>query len=183
MGLTLLSSVPLPNPNRNKVKDLHNMSTADASMPVAPQMVGPAPHILIISAPYYQEVVGGMQHAAQDIFNEVKASFEVVEVAGAYELPQALAIAASGKRHFDGFIALGCVVRGETDHYEFVCTAAMDGLMHVALAQHLALGTGLLTVDTLAQAHARSRETGANKGAEAAVACLKQINLKRMFAA
>lgn len=159
------------------------MSTADAPMPKAPEFTGPAPHILIISAPYYREVVAGMQQAAQDILAEVKARVEVIEVAGAYELPQALAIAAAGQPRFDGFIALGCVVRGETDHYEFVCTATMDGLMHVALNQRLALGTGLLTVDTLAQAQARSRETGANKGAEAAVACLKQITLKRRFAA
>jgi 6,7-dimethyl-8-ribityllumazine synthase len=71
------------------------------------------------------------------------------------------------------------VVRGETDHYEFICESSMNGLMNVALQFGLCLGTALLTVDTLAQAEARSRETGANKGAEAAVACLKQIALAR----
>ncbi len=158
------------------------MSTADAPLPVAPPVPGAAPKILAISAPYYRNVVDGMLNAARDIFTQANAALDVIEVAGAFELPQALAIAAAGKEGFDGFIALGCVVRGETDHYEFVCSSAMDGLMQVAVAERLCLGTGLLTVDTLAQAQARSRETGANKGAEAAVACLRQIALKRRFA-
>ncbi|MBU6396689.1 MAG: 6,7-dimethyl-8-ribityllumazine synthase [Rhodospirillales bacterium] len=157
------------------------MSTADAPLPEAPKVSGAPPKILAISAPYYRNVVDGMLDAARDIFFQANASLEVIEIAGAFELPQALAIAASAQPAFDGFIALGCVVRGETDHYEFVCTAAMDGLMRVAVEKRLCLGTGLLTVDTLAQAQARSRETGANKGAEAAVACLKQIILKRRF--
>ena len=159
------------------------MSTEHAPLPEAPRLDGPAPRILIISAPYYREVVVGMLHAAEEILAQVGAINEVIEVAGAFELPQALAIAAVDSAGFDGFIALGCVVRGETDHYEFVCTTAMDGLMSVALERRLALGTGLLTVDTLGQAYARSRETGSNKGAEAAVACLKQIAHKRRFGA
>lgn len=157
------------------------MSTADALTPQVPHLDGPAPHILIISAPYYREVVLGMQKAAQEIFTQIGATSEVIEVAGAFELPQALALAAADKASFEGFIALGCVVRGETDHYEFVCATAMEGLMKVAIEQHLALGAGVLTVDTLMQAQARSRETGVNKGAEAAVACLKQIAHKRRF--
>jgi 6,7-dimethyl-8-ribityllumazine synthase len=111
--------------------------------------------------------------------HDVAEDVEIVDVAGAFELPQALRIALRGRQKFDGFLALGCVVRGETDHYEFICSAAMDGLMQVALQFGICLGTALLTVDTIAQAEARSRETGANKGAEAAVACLKQIALAR----
>jgi 6,7-dimethyl-8-ribityllumazine synthase len=159
------------------------MSTADAPLPQAPALPGPAPRILVISAPYYKQVVEGMLTAAREIFAQVQAEVTLVEVGGAYELPQALAIAAASGKSFDGYIALGCVVRGETDHYEFICSAAMDGLMRVATGQALCLGAALLTVDTLAQAMARSRETGANKGAEAAVACLKQIALKRSLAA
>lgn len=159
------------------------MSTEHAPMPEAPELDGPAPRVLIISAPYYREIVTGMLHAAQEILAQVDALSEVIEVAGAYELSQALAIAAVGNSAFDGFIALGCVIRGETDHYEFICTAAINGLMQVASDRRIALGTGLLTVDTLTQAHARSRETGSNKGAEAAVACLKQIALRRRFGA
>ncbi len=155
------------------------MSTADSPMPVAPNLPGAAPHILIIRAPYYQGVVDGMEAAAQHILSRAGAAVATVDVAGAFELPQALRIALRGPKKFDGFLALGCVVRGETDHYEFICSSAMDGLMQVALQFGICLGTALLTVDTLAQAQARSRETGANKGAEAAVACLKQILIAR----
>jgi 6,7-dimethyl-8-ribityllumazine synthase len=155
------------------------MSTADAQAPVAPELPGAAPKILLIRAPYYRAVVDGMTRAADAILHSVDAEITTVDVAGAFELPQAVRIAVRSKRKFDGFVALGCVVRGETDHYEYICSAAMDGLMHVALQFGLCLGAALLTVDTLAQAEARSRETGANKGAEAAVACLKQIALAR----
>ena len=158
------------------------MSTADAPLPVAPPVPGAAPKILVISAPYYAKIVGGMMEAARGVFAEAHADITVVEVAGAYELPQALAIAVRVGRKFDGYIALGCVVRGETDHYDFICSAAMDGLMRVATSHALCLGTALLTVDSLEQALARSAETGANKGAEAAVACLKQIALARSLA-
>jgi 6,7-dimethyl-8-ribityllumazine synthase len=155
------------------------MSTADAAMPVAPAVPGAKPKILMIRAPYYADVVDGMTAAARAILQGVAEEIGIVDVAGAFELPQALRIALRGRKKFDGFLALGCVVRGETDHYEFICAAAMDGLMQVALQFGICLGTALLTVDTLAQAQARSRETGANKGAEAAVACLKQIALAR----
>lgn len=159
------------------------MSTADAETPAAPELPGPPPRILLIRAPYYRKVVDGMTKAARDILGQVSAEIESIDVAGAFELPQALRIALRGKRRFDGFVALGCVVRGETDHYEFICNTAMDGLMQVALQYGICLGTALLTVDTVAQAEARSRETGANKGAEAAAACLKQIAIARSMEA
>jgi 6,7-dimethyl-8-ribityllumazine synthase len=159
------------------------VSTADAPLPVAPKLAGEPPAILLIRAPYYRDVVDGMTAAAESILAEVSAAVEKIDVAGAFELPQALRIALRGKRRFDGFLALGCVVRGETDHYEFICNTAMDGLMQVALQYGICLGTALLTVDTVAQAQARSRETGDNKGAEAAVACLKQIAIARALEA
>jgi 6,7-dimethyl-8-ribityllumazine synthase len=159
------------------------MSTSDAPIPKAPSLEGPPPKILIVSAPYYSHVVDGMLSAAQSILAETRAQVTLVEVSGAYELPQAVALACKSKAGFDGYVVLGCVVRGETDHYEFICGAVMSGLMDVALDNTLCLGTAVLTVDTLAQAVARSHETGANKGAEAAVACLKQIVIARRFAA
>jgi 6,7-dimethyl-8-ribityllumazine synthase len=159
------------------------MSTADSAPPTAPALSGAAPHILLIRAPYYEQVVDGMTAAAHEILHSVSATTETIDVGGAFELPQALRIALRGAKKFDGFIALGCVVRGETDHYEFICSSAMYGLMQVALQFGICLGTALLTVDSLAQALARSRETGANKGAEAAVACLKQIALARILEA
>jgi len=159
------------------------MSTAEQPHPKAPELPGAPPVILMVRSPYYAGVVDGMTAAANEILRAAGAETTIVDIAGAFELPQAIRIALTGKKKFDGFIVLGCVVRGETDHYEFICTATMDGLMRVALQHAICLGTAVLTVDTLAQAQARSRETGANKGAEAAVACLKQIALARQLGA
>lgn len=159
------------------------MSTADAAQPEAPELPGSAPRILLIRAPYYRGIVDGMTDAAEAMLHKVGASVQAIDVAGAYELPQALRIALRGREQFDGFVALGCVVRGETDHYDYICDTAMHGLMQVALQYGICLGTALLTVDTIAQAEARSAETGPNKGAEAAVACLKQIALARRLGA
>jgi 6,7-dimethyl-8-ribityllumazine synthase len=159
------------------------MSTQDAALPAAPRMEGPPPHLLVVRAPYYREVVDGLLHGAERILREAGATFEVLDVAGAFELPQAIRIALRGGRRYDGFVVLGCVVRGETDHYEFICQAAMTGLMDVALAFALALGTGLLTVDTVVQAQARSGHDGHNKGAEAAAAALLQIIAARRLGA
>ena len=159
------------------------MSTIDAPRPTAPAMEGPPPRMLLVRAPYYQAVVDGMTDAALHILREVQADSVVLDVAGAYELPQAIRIALRGRERFDGFIALGCVIRGETDHYDFICAASMNGLMDLALQYGIALGTGLLTVDTLAQAVARSGPDGHNKGAEAAVAALRQVGVMRRLGA
>jgi 6,7-dimethyl-8-ribityllumazine synthase len=159
------------------------MSTEDAPLPTAPDVRGPAPHVLIVRAPYYRDVVDGMSEAAEQMLRIARATFEVLDVAGAFELPQAIRLAVRGSTRFDGYVALGCVVRGETDHYEHICREAMAGLMHVALQFGLALGTGLLTVDTLDQALARSGRGGHNKGAEAAVAALRQIDAARRLGA
>ena len=159
------------------------MSTEDAPLPAAPHVIGPPPHLLLVRAPYYHSVIDGLTDGATRILRDAGATFEQIDVAGAYELPQAIRIATRGTRRFDGFVALGCVVRGETDHYEFLCQSAMDGLMHVALQFGLALGTGLLTCDSLAQAEARSGHDGHNKGAEAAAAALLQINAARHLGA
>jgi 6,7-dimethyl-8-ribityllumazine synthase len=159
------------------------MSTQDAELPKAPRIEGPPPHVLIVRAPYYRDVVDGLTTGARRILAEAGATAEVLDVAGAYELPQVIRIAMRGSRRFDGFVALGCIVKGETDHYDFICKATMDGIMNVALQFGIALGTGLLTCDTIAQAEARSSQDGHNKGAEAAAAALLQIDAARRLGA
>jgi 6,7-dimethyl-8-ribityllumazine synthase len=159
------------------------MSTQDAELPTAPEVAGPSPHLLVVRAPYYRQVVDGLTEGAGRILREAGATFEVLDVAGAYELPQVIRIALRGSRRFDGYVALGCIVRGETDHYEFICRSTMDGIMSVALQFGIALGTGLLTCDTIEQAEARSTLDGHNKGAEAASAALLQINAARHLGA
>jgi 6,7-dimethyl-8-ribityllumazine synthase len=155
------------------------MSTQDAPLPAAPRVPGPAPHLLVVRAPYYRDVLDGMTRGAQRILRDAGATHDTLDVAGAFELPQAIRIALRGANRFDGFVALGCVVKGETDHYEFLCREAMAGLMAVALQYGIALGSGLLTVHTIAQAVARSSDDGHNKGAEAAAAALMQIAAMR----
>jgi 6,7-dimethyl-8-ribityllumazine synthase len=152
-------------------------------LPTAPKVDGPPPHLLIVRAPYYRKVVDGLTEGAERILREAGGTFEVLDVAGAYELPQVIRIALRGSHRFDGYVALGCIVRGETDHYEFICRATMDGIMSVALQFGIALGTGLLTCDTIEQAEARSSQDGHNKGAEAAAAALQQINAARHLGA
>jgi 6,7-dimethyl-8-ribityllumazine synthase len=159
------------------------MSTEDAELPRAPSVDGPPPHLLVVRAPYYREVIDGLTAGARRILGEAGASSDTLDVAGAFELPQAIRIALRGSRKFDGFIALGCIVKGETDHYDFICRATMDGIMSVALQFGLCLGTGLLTCDTIEQAEARSSQDGHNKGAEAAAAALLQINAARHLGA
>ena len=157
------------------------MSTIDAPERGAATLAGPAPRILAIAAPYYRDVVDGMLRGARRVFDDVKATVEVAEVAGGYELPAALAMALKVPGRWDGFLLLGCVVKGETDHYTFICDAICHGVMDVSTQSAAAIGFGLLTVDTLAQAEARSRDDNMNKGAEAAHAVLGQIALARRW--
>lgn len=155
------------------------MSTADASLPAAPQVPGPPPRVLLVRAPYYRDVVDGMTRGAARILDAAGATHEALDVAGAFELAQAIRIVLRGAGQFDGFVALGCIVRGETDHYDHICRESMAGLMQVALQYGIALGTGLLTVHDIGQATARSRDDGHNKGAEAAAAALTQVSVVR----
>jgi 6,7-dimethyl-8-ribityllumazine synthase len=159
------------------------MSTADAPMPAAPRVPGPAPHLLVVRAPYYREVVEGMTQGALRILEEAGATHEIIDVAGSFELPQAIRLAVGGRRHFDGYVALGCIVRGGTDHYDYICRETMAGLMKVALAHGIALGSGVLTVHSIEQATARSGADGHNKGAETATAALMQVSAARQLGA
>ncbi len=159
------------------------MSTADAPLPAAPKVPGPPPHLLVIRAPYYKDVVDGMTAGAERILREAGATFDVMDVAGAFELAQAIRIALRSTQKFDGYVALGCIVRGGTDHYDHICRESMAGLMSVALQYGIALGSGLLTVHSLEQAVARSGPDGHNKGAEAAAAALLQVAAGRRLGA
>jgi 6,7-dimethyl-8-ribityllumazine synthase len=159
------------------------MSTADAPRPAAPVLDGPRPHLLVVQAPYYTRIVGGLRNGAEALLREAGATFDVLDVAGALELASAVRLALRGARRYDGYVVLGCVVKGETDHYEHVCREAMSGLTQVALQFALCLGNGLLTVATEAQALARATADGPNKGAAAAAAALVQIRAARWLGA
>ncbi len=160
------------------------MSTADAPLPAAPRIDGPAPHVLVVRAPYYTDIVDGLREGALRIIGEAGGTADVLDVAGALELASTVLLAVKGtRRRYDAFVTLGCVVKGETDHYEHVCREAMQGITRVALDHALCLGNGLLTVATAEQAIERSRQDGHNKGAEAAAAALIQLRTARFLGA
>lgn len=158
------------------------MSTIDAPERAAQAIPGPAPRLLIIQAPYYDKVIAGMRRGAERVFAEVGAYHQVVDVAGGYELPAALRMALlQTEEAYDGYLLLGCVVKGETDHYAFICDAICHGVMQVSAETGAAIGFGLLTVETLQQALVRAADDRHNKGAEAAHAVLAQVALRRRW--
>lgn len=157
------------------------MSTVDAPERSTPSIPGPAPRILLIQAPYYDGVVSGMRRGAEKLLHEAGCHVEVVDVAGAYELPAALRMALKVAPGWDGYLLHGCVVKGETDHYQFICEAVCQGVMDISSETGVPLGFGLLTVESLDQAEARSADDRHNKGGEAAYALLTQIALARRW--
>lgn len=145
------------------------------------------PHVMIAVGRFYEDIADQLVQGATDVLKEANVSWELFEVPGAFELPAAVATAmrsmefVGGRRRFDGYIALGCVIRGETSHYDYVCGEAARGLQSLATTHCLALGFGLLTCEDRAQAEERAWVDRKNKGGEAARACLQMVDFKRSF--
>jgi 6,7-dimethyl-8-ribityllumazine synthase len=143
-------------------------------------------HILIVEAPYYRDISAELRAGAEAALEAAGASWDVVEVPGAFEIPAAIAHAAGRHlpasralaRLYDGFLALGVVIRGETSHYDYVCGESARGLQELAFRDGLAIGFGILTVENDDQAWARALRTKKNKGAEVANAALAMVALK-----
>jgi len=139
--------------------------------------------ILVVEARYYDDIADMLLRGAKRVLNDAGASFVVVTVPGALEIPPAIMIALHGamarEEPYDGVVALGCVIRGETSHYDIVAGESARGLMDIATARDMPMGNGILTVDTDAQARARARPTGEDKGGGAARAALTLVRLKR----
>lgn len=140
-------------------------------------------HLLIAVADYYKHITDELLLGAKARLEKDKHSYDIITVPGAFELPAAIQIAIESAQHFDGYIALGCVIRGETTHYDYVCSECARGLQDVALRYHAAIGFGVLTTENKAQAEARADVNGKNKGREAAQAALQMIELHRAFRA
>lgn len=145
------------------------------------------PHILIVEAPYYAHIADELARGAIAALEAAGASYERISVPGAFEIPAAIRFAAAaaargtGDARFDGYVALGCVIRGETTHYDYVCGESARGLQDLALHHELAIGFGILTVENEAQALVRASVDRKNKGGEAVRACLTMIELKHRF--
>jgi 6,7-dimethyl-8-ribityllumazine synthase len=134
-------------------------------------------HLLIIEARFYGELCDELARGAIAAIERAGASWERHAVPGALEIPGAIAAAAKAKR-FDGFVALGCVLRGETSHYDIVANESARGIMDLTMIG-LAIGNGILTCENEAQAWARARVAEMDKGGGAADAALAMIRFKR----
>jgi 6,7-dimethyl-8-ribityllumazine synthase len=150
-------------------------------------------HVLIVEASFYQDIGNEMRRGTIAILKEAGATYEIVIVPGALEIPAAIRYAVeagagssgdgiSGEgRLIDGYVVLGCVIRGETSHYDIVCGECSRGIMDLAQEFSLAVGFGLLTVENHDQAWARAAVDKGDQGARAARACLHMVRLKRDF--
>ena len=137
--------------------------------------------ILIVVAPYYKDIADQMIAGAKAEIEACGGTHDLVEVPGALEVPTAIGIA-ERMSNFDGYVALGCVIRGETTHYETVCNDSSRGITLLGL-QGLCIGNGILTVENMHQAQARAEVAGQNKGGGAAAAALHLIALSRKWGA
>jgi 6,7-dimethyl-8-ribityllumazine synthase len=133
------------------------------------------PKILIVEANYYAELAGEIGKGAIEALEARGATFERAQVPGVLEIPAAVRYAVG---RYDGFVALGCVIRGETTHYDIVSNESARALMALSVEHQLALGNGIQTVENEDQAWARCKRDGLNKGGGAANACLDMIELK-----
>ncbi len=143
-----------------------------------------SPNILIVEARFYEELADEMGRGAEAALTASGARFERLAVPGAFEIPGAIALAArAGKAAgFDGYVALGCVIRGETTHYDYVCQESARGLMDLSVRDGLAIGYGILTCENRDQAWARAAVDQGDKGRAAVEACLRMVALRRRFA-
>jgi 6,7-dimethyl-8-ribityllumazine synthase len=151
------------------------METKDQSPPASV----PGARILLVAAPYYRAVTDMMAQSAARWLQAAGATTDRIDVPGAFEIPAAIALQAASQRGFDGYVALGCVVRGETSHYDYVCGETARALMDLSVQRGLAIGFGILTVESLAQAQERADPTKRDKGAEVARAVAAIIAMKR----
>ena len=145
----------------------------------APKFDGDAPHLLIVISPYYKDIADNLLAGAKAAITASGATFDVAEVPGALEVPIAIRLACNNNK-YQGYVALGCIIRGETTHYDTVCNDSSRGVSELGL-QGLCIGNGILTVENRAQADVRADHKGQNKGGGAAEAALHLIMLSNRF--
>ena len=143
-------------------------------------------HIMIVEAPYYKDISELLLQGACETLSDSRCTYEVFQVPGALEIPLAIKMGilkpeGHGPEHrqFDGFIALGCVIRGETSHYDIVTNESAHGLTKLSLLYSKPIGNGILTCDTKEQALARANPSQKDKGGEAAKAVLSLVELRK----
>ncbi|MBB4065494.1 6,7-dimethyl-8-ribityllumazine synthase [Gellertiella hungarica] len=141
------------------------------------------PHILIVEARFYDDMADALLDGAKAALDEAGATYDIVTVPGALEIPPAISMALDGQENggtrYDGFVALGMVIRGETYHFDIVSNESSRALMDLAVSESLALGNGIMTVENEEQAWARVKRSEKDKGGFAARAALTMIALKK----
>ncbi len=142
-------------------------------------MSGPRPTVLIVEARYYDEIATHLANSVIATLDKAGFDHERVDVPGVFEVPAAIMIGMLSGQYI-GAVALGCVIRGETDHYDHICRESSRALMELSM-EGVALGFGILTCETYAQALDRADVARKNKGAEVAAAVLRMIELKDQF--
>ena len=140
--------------------------------------------ILIVEGRFYSDLSDELLKGAKDALEAHDADYDVITVPGALEVPAVIAIAEEGGHRpagvaYDGYVALGVVIRGETHHFDIVANESARGIMDLAIGKRLAVGNGILTVEDEDQAWARARVSEGDKGGGAARACLDMIAIKR----
>lgn len=141
-----------------------------------------APHLLIIDSRFYETISDTLVAGASGALDAAAATYDRVSVPGVLEIPAALAMALETRgESYDGYVLLGCVIRGETTHYDIVAEQSARVVMDLAVQHRLAVGNGILTVENRRQAQTRARVAGRNKGGDAAKAALAMIELRRDF--
>jgi 6,7-dimethyl-8-ribityllumazine synthase len=139
------------------------------------------PHVLIVEARFYDGLLDALVEGAEAALREAGATFDRITVPGALEIPGAIAHAARSGQ-FQAYVALGCVLRGETYHFEVVCNESARALMDLTVQAGLCIGNGILTCDTERQAWERAKRGGQDKGGGAARAALALYALQQRFA-
>jgi|SRR5215475_1526779 6,7-dimethyl-8-ribityllumazine synthase len=143
-------------------------------------------HMLIVEARFYDKISDELLDGATRVLDGAGVRYDRVTVPGSLEIPAAIAISMDAARRrrapYDGVVALGCVIRGETYHFEIVANESARALVELAVKERLPIGNGILTVENEAQAHARARADEGNKGGEAARAALMLVALKHTLA-
>ena len=137
--------------------------------------------ILLVCSPYYTDVTNNLIKGASDLLKSKSVDYTILNVPGALEIAPAIKLTldkSQRKSNFDGFVALGCVIKGETYHFEIVANEASRALIDLAIKYSIPIGNGILTVFNKDQAIRRSDPNQLNKGADAALACLSLLNIK-----
>ena len=162
------------------------MAAPQRALENSQRVVTPA-RFLIVEARYYEAIGAELLAGAEAALADAGAAWDVIGVPGALEIPAAIVIAldaaARARRPYQGVVALGCIIRGETYHFEIVAGESSRALMDLSVARGLALGNGILTVENESQAHERSAQNRGDKGGDAARAALALYRLKHRLAA